>query len=155
MQTLKTTLSPLSRAIAYCQRNVIRNRDDLHNYQNTGIDFISRTPFCALFVDLGLGKTVMAGTAAVDRIADGSVQKVLIVGPKRVAKVGWPNEFDEWGHLCFWKMSVIEGNAKQREAAAKTDCHFYTVSVDNLAWLCTLFKKKWPYDMVILDESTM
>ncbi|MGC8030405.1 ATP-dependent helicase, partial [Salmonella enterica] len=50
---------------------------------------------------------------------------------------------------------VIDGDAAQREHAAREDCHFYTVSVDNLAWLCTLFKKKWPYDMVILDESSM
>lgn len=155
MKTLRTTLSPLSKAIAYCQRNVIRQRSDMHGYQDEGVDFIKDTPFCGLFVDLGLGKTVMAGTAAVDRIAEGTVNKVLIVGPKRVAKVGWPSEFEEWGHLCFWKISVIDGDAAQRERAAREDCHFYTVSVDNLAWLCTLFKKKWPYDMVILDESSM
>lgn len=155
MQTLRTTLSPLSKAIAYCKRRVVLNRSDMHTYQDEGTNFILDTPFCALFVDLGLGKTVMSGTAAVDRIASGDVNKVLIVGPKRVARVGWPNEFEEWGHLCFWKMSVIEGNAKQRERAARTDCHFYTVSIDNLAWLCTMFKTKWPYDMVILDESSL
>lgn len=127
----------------------------MHGYQDDGVSFIDANTFCALFVDLGLGKTVMAGTAAVDRIAAGLVNKVLIVGPKRVAKVGWPSEFEEWSHLCFWKMSVIDGNAKERERAAKTDCHFYTISVDNLAWLCTMFKTKWPFDMVILDESSL
>ena len=97
MKTLRTTLSPLSKAIAYCQRNVIHQRSDMHGYQDEGVDFIKNTPFCGLFVDLGLGKTVMAATAALDRIVDGTVNKVLIVGPKRVAKVGWPSEFEEWG----------------------------------------------------------
>lgn len=137
------------------RRNVQLERGDMHDYQNTGVDFITDNSSCALFVDLGLGKTVMSGTAALDAIVRGEVNKVLIVGPKRVAQVGWPSEFEEWGHLCFYKMSVIAGNAKERIRAATTDCHFYTVSVDNIAWLVEHFKTKWPYDMVILDESSM
>lgn len=137
------------------RRNVRLERGDMHGYQNTGVQFIKDNPACALFVDLGLGKSVISGTAALDLIVDGEINKVLVIGPKRVARVGWPTEFEEWGHLCFYKMSVIAGNAKERTLAAHTDCHFYTVSVDNIAWLVEHFKTKWPFDMVILDESSM
>lgn len=145
----------MSRALAYCLRTVKLNRSDMHDYQDEGVQFIKDHPYCGMFVDLGLGKTVMTGTAMLDLIADGEINKVLVVAPKRVARTGWPTEFDEWGHLCFYKMSIISGNAKERAAAANKDCHFYTVSVDNIAWLCEHFKTKWPFDAVVLDESSM
>lgn len=88
----------------------------MHDYQDEGVQFIKDHPYCGMFVDLGLGKTVMTGTAMLDLIADGEINKVLVVAPKRVARTGWPTEFDEWGHLCFYKMSIISGNAKERAA---------------------------------------
>lgn len=127
----------------------------MHGYQGEGVQFIKDTPACALFVDLGLGKSVMAGTAMLDLIADCEVNKVLIVAPKRVAKVGWPTEFSEWGHLCYYHMSVIDGTKAERVRATEVDCNFYTVSMDNIAWLCEHYKSKWPFDAVILDESSM
>lgn len=136
-------------------KNVKRTRTDMHDYQESGVEFIKKNKACALFVDLGMGKTVMAATAMLDEIIDDNIQKVLIIAPKRVACTGWPSEFEEWGHLCFYKMSVIAGNPKQRLAALKTDCHFYTVSVDNIAWLVEHHKTKWPYDAVVIDESSM
>lgn len=126
----------------------------MHSYQNEGVQFIKDHPFCALFVDLGLGKSVMSATAALDLIVEDEIKKVLIIGPSRVIQAGWPNEFSEWGHLCFYHMQVIAGTAKERLRALQTDCHFYTVSRDNIGWLVEHYKTKWPFDMVIIDESS-
>lgn len=127
----------------------------MHSYQDMGVNFIKDHPACGLFVDLGLGKTVMTATAMLDEIVDGKINKVLIVAPKRVACTGWPTEFTEWGHLCYYHMSIIAGNAGERKRAAEVDSHWYTVSVDNIAWLVEHFKTKWPFDAVVLDESSM
>lgn len=137
------------------RKDVRFERSDMHDYQEKAKAFIDRHPASGIFIDLGLGKTVISGTAALDSVVTGEVDKVLIIGPKRVASVGWPNEFSEWGHLCFYHMSVIDGTKAQRMRALETDCHFYTVSVDNVAWLVDHYKTKWPFDMVILDESSL
>lgn len=152
---LRTKLRPLSKLIAYCQRDVLHDRTDMHGYQDMAYNFAMSIDRCALFMDLGLGKTVVSGTVALDLMLAGKVRKTLIVGPKRVIRVGWPTDFSEWGHLCFYKISVIDGNAAERKRALSEESMFYSVSVDNLAWLIDHYKNRWPFDMVILDESSM
>lgn len=137
------------------RRGVKLNRSDMHGYQNEGVDFIKARPASALFIDLGMGKTAISATAALDLLVSGEINRVLIVAPKRVAVTGWRNEFSEWGHLCYYNISVIDGTDKERLAALDVKSLFYSVSVDNLAWLIEHYKTKFPFDMVILDESSM
>lgn len=129
------------------------DRSNLHGYQRTAVDHIKEHPDSALFLDMGLGKTVSTLTAIVDLINVFEVSKVLIVAPKRVAEMTWGDEVNNWKHLNGLRVSVIKGTAKQREAAARADADIYTVSRDNLVWLLQMWGgEKVPYDMLVLDE---
>lgn len=83
-------------------------REQMHGYQQTGLDFLKKNPFSALFIDMGLGKTVTSATLIADLVNefvdDG---KVLIMGPLRVATQTWPSEFKKWRHLAHLNLSII------------------------------------------------
>lgn len=129
------------------------DRNNLHAYQRTAVEHIKEHPESALFLDMGLGKTVSTLTAIVDLINFFEVSKVLIVAPKRVAEMTWGDEVENWQHLNGLRVSVIKGTAKQREAAARADADIYTVNRDNLVWLLQMWGgSKVPYDMIVLDE---
>lgn len=129
------------------------DRNNLHAYQRTAVEHIKEHPESALFLDMGLGKTVSTLTAIVDLINFFEVSKVLIVAPKRVAEMTWGDEVENWRHLNGLRVSVIKGTARQREAAARADADIYTVSRDNLVWLLQMWGgSKVPYDMMVLDE---
>lgn len=129
------------------------DRNNLHAYQRTAVEHIKEHPESALFLDMGLGKTVSTLTAIVDLINFFEVSKVLIVAPKRVAEMTWGDEVENWQHLNGLRVSVIKGTAKQREAAARAEADIYTVSRDNLVWLLQMWGgSKVPYDMLVLDE---
>lgn len=128
-------------------------RSNLHGYQRTAVEHIKQHPDAALFLDMGLGKTVSTLTAIADLINEFEVTKVLIVAPKRVAEMTWGDEIENWSHISHLRLSVIKGTAKQREIAARADADVYTVSRDNLVWLLqTWGGSKVPYDMLVLDE---
>lgn len=79
-------------------------RDQMHKYQaDDAYNHLKLNPFSALFIDMGLGKTVSTATVAVDLIEDfhyDDGEKILIVGPMRVATSTWPDEFRAWQHLA-------------------------------------------------------
>lgn len=128
-------------------------RSNLHGYQCTAVQHIKEHPDAALFLDMGLGKTVSTLTAVADLINEFEVTKVLIVAPKRVAEMTWGDEIENWAHIRHLRLSVIKGTAKQREIAARADADVYTVSRDNLVWLLQMWGgSKVPYDMLVLDE---
>lgn len=132
------------------------NRSHLHDYQHTAIDHIIENERCALFLDMGLGKTVSTLTAIKYLMyEDYSVGRVLIIAPKRVAENVWVNEVKEWEHLHKVRVSVITGSEKKRMQALKTPAEIYTISRDNVKWLCSLYGwSMLPFDMVVIDESS-
>lgn len=130
------------------------SRAMMHGYQNRVVDFIHDHRYCALWLDMGLGKTVSTATASLDLMMDFSVGRVLVVAPKRVALTTWPLELRNWDHLGDIRFSVIEGNPKQRIAAIMQRADMHIVSRDNLDWLVRMVGNQWPWDMVILDESS-
>ena len=54
-------------------------RDQLFQYQNRGVDFIKEKRKCALFLDMGMGKTTTTLTAIKDMLDDFSAFRVLII----------------------------------------------------------------------------
>lgn len=135
------------------------SRDDFYKYQNRAAKFIVDHPHCALWVDVGLGKTVSSLTAYQDLRDTFDARRTLVVGPLRVARKVWPDELTKWSHLQDITYSRILGTPQQRWDAMRrpTDMHF--VNRENLEWLLAQFivdKKQvrpWPWDMVILDEA--
>lgn len=129
-----------------------------HAYQERATRFIIDHPNCALFLDMGLGKTVVTLTAIQQLMEDYlEINKVLIVAPKSVALNTWPAEVRKWEHLKGLRLSVVMGTAAQRRKAIEADADIYVVNRENLAWMVRyqdLELVSWPYNCVVLDESS-
>ena len=129
-------------------------KNNLHNYQLVGVAHIIEHPYCGLFLDLGLGKTITTLTAIEALMFDYcEINSVLVVAPKRVAESVWQEEAEKWEHTKHLRFSKIIGTQAQRIAAIKTKADIYIISRDNIAWLCALYGGgKLPFDMVVIDE---
>jgi SNF2 family DNA or RNA helicase len=129
-------------------------RDDLRHYQQAAYGFAYEHNRCALFLDMGLGKTVISLTLAADLLGNIEAARVLIVGPKRVVRKTWPDEIKAWEHLKHLSYTVIDGTEKQRERQARESTSIHLISRDNVRWLLDYYWKELPYDVVIIDESS-
>jgi len=130
------------------------NITHLHNYQVAAYKHILKNPYCGLFLDMGLGKTVTTLTA-INILLNEEVEilSALVVAPKRVAENVWSDEIRQWSHLKGLRISIIAGDAKQRTSAMKAKADIYIVSRDNFAWLCGQYGgHALPYDMLVIDE---
>ena len=71
-----------------------------HEYQAHAIAHVKEKPFCGLFLDMGLGKTVSSMTAVNDLMFDElEINKILVIAPKKVAETVWSAEAQKWDHL--------------------------------------------------------
>lgn len=128
-------------------------RNQLHSYQERGVSHILDNPYCALFLDMGLGKTVTTLTAIKELLDNCIIGNALVIAPKKVTQVTWSDEIRNWAHLQGVTISVIDGNVKQRRDAMRRKADIYAVSRDNIVWLVTeMGGVKLPYDMVVIDE---
>lgn len=129
---------------------------DLHNYQNNAVLHVLYNFFCALFMDMGLGKTVSTLTAINKLIFEEvEIDKVLIIAPKRVAEHVWTTELQKWEHLKHLKISRVVGREKQRIKALHEKADIYIIGRDNTVWLCGQYGGNMlPFDMLVLDESS-
>ena len=110
---------------------------------------------CALWVDMGLGKTVSTLTALVDMLVTKDVKKVLVIAPLRVAQHTWPTEIKNWSHLKTLQVSVIAGlSAKKREDAMHSSAQIHIINRENVQWLVNALRQDWHYDAVVIDESS-
>lgn len=123
-----------------------------HPYQAIAIRKIKEQPSVGLFLDMGLGKTVITLTAVADLLAIEEVSKVLVIAPLQTAKSTWPSEVEKWDHTRGLRVSLIVGTQQERLAAIDADVDIYVVNRENVQWLCELFPSKWPFDMVVIDE---
>jgi len=139
---------------------MIRFLTDLRQYQHYMADFIRENINCALWVDMGLGKTVSVLTALIDLINDFEVSKTLVVAPLRVARKTWVDEVNGWTHTQGLTVSHIIGTPEQRLQGIVAEADIYCVNRENLKWLVDLHIdgrkqiRRWKWDTVVLDESS-
>lgn len=130
------------------------SRDDMHAYQTRAVDFIKSRRRVGLFLGMGLGKTVSSLTAASDLLDGLCVERVLIIAPLRVANSVWSQECKQWAHLSHLRVSVCTGSEKARIASLNQPADVYTINRENVPWLVKHYGKKWPFDCVVIDESS-
>lgn len=124
-----------------------------YSYQDYAIKYIEEHPIAAIFLDLGLGKTVISLTAINNLINDYlEVNKVLVIAPIRVAKLSWPDEIKKWEHLKDLKYSVVCGSQAERLSALKADADIYIINRENVEWLVNKSGCNFDFDMVVIDE---
>lgn len=126
-----------------------------HSYQQRATDLVVSKKSVGLFLDMGLGKTVITLTAVNELIYDRfEVSRVLVIAPKRVAEDTWTREHKKWDHLQELRISKVLGTAAQRLRALEQDADVYVIGRDNVVWLVDHYSKKkhWPFDMIVIDE---
>lgn len=123
-----------------------------HKYQSYATSFIEKNDVAAIFLECGLGKSVITLTAIRNLIIKGDVNKVLVIAPLRVAKSTWPDEIAKWDHLKDLTYSVAIGNVKERTEALKKPTDLTIINRENVDWLINKSGVPFNYDMVVLDE---
>lgn len=128
-------------------------RNDLHYYQQFSVDFIEKNPISAIFLDCGLGKTIITLTALNDLLFDSfEAHRILVIAPLRVAYMSWPNEFSKWAHLSTLTYSVAVGTEAERRAALIKPADIYIINRENVQWLIEESKLPFNFDTVVVDE---
>lgn len=122
-----------------------------HEYQEYAKEFIIGQKISALFLDCGLGKTVITLTAVWELLLDYfEVRKVLVIAPLRVARDTWPGELEKWEHLEGIEMSAVLGSEPERMKALNRRANVYVINRENVEWLVE--HRIWDFDMVVIDE---
>ena len=98
-------------------------------------------------------KTVITLTAVRKLIYEEfAVSRVLVIAPKRVAEDTWTTEAEKWDHLSGLRVSRVLGTQKERLAALEAPADIYVINRENVVWLVDQFPKRWPFDMLVIDE---
>ncbi|MDT2278276.1 DEAD/DEAH box helicase, partial [Paenibacillus larvae] len=124
-----------------------------HQYQEYATQRIIETPYIALFLEMGLGKTVSTLTAIDLLLHDYfDIDKVLVIAPLRVAEDTWSREVEKWDHLQHLKISKVLGSAAQRRKALSAKADIYVINRENVEWLVSELGNSWDFDTVVIDE---
>lgn len=122
-----------------------------HDYQEYAKQKIIEQKACGLFLEPGLGKTVITLSAIWDLMFDYfDISKVLVIAPLRVAENTWTEELEKWDHLTYLRISRVLGTEAQRLEALTTPADIYVINRENVAWLAEL--GEWDFDMLVIDE---
>ncbi len=126
-----------------------------HAYQQHCIDKIIEIKKLGLFLDMGLGKTVTTLTAIRElKYNRFAVRRVLVIAPKKVAEGTWTREKDKWDHTKILRVSPVLGSQAKRIKALNTPADLYIINRENVVWLVDYYRNSWPFDMVVVDESS-
>jgi SNF2 family DNA or RNA helicase len=133
--------------------------DLLHGYQQKAVNFQCTHPNSMLWLDMGLGKTVITLTSLAHLIRTQFLRGVIIVAPIRVIRLVWRQEAAKWEHTKHLRFSMVTGTKDQRTRALLRPADIYMINYENLGWLAetlqTYFVKKdkpMPFNGVVWDE---
>ena len=123
-----------------------------HEYQEYATKFIEENEESAVFLECGLGKSVITLTAIKNLMARGEVSRVLVVAPLRVGKTTWPEEIEKWDHLDGLTYAVAIGSVAERLSALKAKAEITIINRENVEWLIDKSGVPFDYDMLVIDE---
>lgn len=142
-----------------------------HDYQNTALDFCLQRMYvqghkgAGLFLDPGLGKTLIT-LLLLERLRDlGEIENALIVAPLRVCRLVWEQEIEKWGFdftsniLCgklgyTLSRKLVKGKVKSVRTGSKPLPKQRFIDLINPESLHHLEDQCHRWDMVAVDEST-
>lgn len=114
-------------------------------YQRRAIDFIRDKGIAYLAVDMAMGKTFMALSAAAM-----SGKPIMVVGPISAITITWPAELQKWFPNLSYR--ILHGPSKTLKDIHKIDV--ILINYEGLPWFCKQ-TCKWVKRCIILDESQM
>jgi SNF2 family DNA or RNA helicase len=135
------------------------SREQLHDYQIEATNHMLAHPQSMLWLDMGLGKTIVSLTALVERIDYLQVYGTLIIAPLRVCQTVWAQEAAKWNHTRHLRFHLVHGAPDAREVAMRNRADVWLVNYENIQWLVTMLETYFlgrgihlPFNNVIFDE---
>jgi hypothetical protein len=133
--------------------------DKLHLYQKKAVNHQCTHAATMMWLDMGLGKTVITLTSIAHLLNTGFLNAVIIVAPIRVIRLVWKQEAAKWEHTKNLTFSMLTGTRDQRTRALLKPANVYLVNYENLGWLAetlnTYFVSKdkpLPFNGIVWDE---
>lgn len=138
----------------------------LHDYQIKAANFAISHPKCGLFLDLGLGKTLIS-LSVLETVYDNEPGHILIIAPKSIAKATWALEIEKWNiRLPHESLIVNENGAKlTKKKRLEAYDHIFSNPVKTVYFInremltdlidhCPKNGKTivWPFQTVVVDE---
>lgn len=115
-------------------------------------------PRSSLFMGIGLGKTSSVLTVLdVLRMCGSNFFPALVIAPLTVADSVWDREINKWDAFRDeLSITKILGDRDERMAALtkRPFSDIYTINYENLQWLVSVLGNKWPFRIIVADEST-
>lgn len=110
-----------------------------------------------LWLQMGLGKTIITLTVIVDLMRAGKVSKTIVFGPIRVINSVWTKELSKWAHTQHLKVSIIRGTPQQRARALFRNADMYLINYELMNWFVGFLEhyykdKPFPFECVVYDE---
>jgi len=142
---------------------------ELADYQQRAKQHVLDNKACALFMSMGMGKTLTVLDAANDLFEAGEIKGVLVLAPLRVSLLTWPAEIEKWfpsrtycnlrdpkqlqrvldGERFHYYLANFEALIS-RDVTRKGVRKHYAGLVEKLIWK----NDDLPFDMVVFDELT-
>ena len=77
-----------------------------------------------------------------------------MIALKKVAEGTWTKEAAKWDHTQMLRVSPVLGSQAKRIRALNTPADLYIINRENVCWLVDYYRNAWPFDMVVVDESS-
>lgn len=161
---------------------VIRNKDDLHDYQQYAVEWLKEHSYSALFIDVGMGKTVIILSLIDWAIMRGYTKRILVIAPIKVINRVWAYEYKLWAHTVHMRvhnlrvedddprLAGLKGQEKTVEKnrlkveALDHPAQIHLINQEAIPWLVQQFVerrgkkfiafRRWQYPFVVFDESS-
>lgn len=142
--------------LVYGKPDTILSEADFRDYQSWMADKTEELDGLLLGAEMGLGKTAAVLLAVSRLLAAGTIRKVLIVAPLRVAEETWPAEIAKWAFARGLTYKVVTGTTEERIAALRQGpTQIVIINRENLRWLREWIGAiRWPFDMIVYDEAS-
>jgi len=131
----------------------------LHDYQKKAVNFQCTHVNSMMWLDMGLGKTIVTLTTIAHLIKTRFLRGVIIIAPIRVIRLVWRQEAAKWEHTKHLRFSMVTGTRDQRTRALMRPADIYLINYENLRWLAETLQtyyvakdKPLPFNGVVWDE---
>jgi SNF2 family DNA or RNA helicase len=130
-----------------------------HDYQTHALGWLLRRVVVdhaqgsGLFLDPGLGKTVITLTWLQHLREMQLAKRALVIAPLRVCYSVWPAEIAKWNHIDL-SCAIVHGNPKQRAAAINAGADVSVINPEGIPWLVRHPSWVQQFDTLIVDESS-
>jgi len=140
----------------------MRQKSELREYQDRFATSLYENDELLLVARPGFGKTISALTAIAELLRDKVIRHALVIAPKRVATVVWPDEIEQWAHVSGLRYAVLDDVPHLRGFLLKPDQvrrrDVTLIGIDLVPWLIerlNLAPDDSPlFDLLVIDEAS-